>query len=111
MCAGFALELRAGTIHAPRIAFGGMAATPRRATATEAALAGRPWDEATLAAAQRALANDFTPLDDLRASAGYRRRAAAGLLARFFLETRPDAPLAAVQTRAFAAQDLASGRP
>ena len=109
VCAGFALELRAGAIHAPRIAFGGMAATPRRATATEAALAGRPWDEATLAAAQRALADDFAPLDDLRASAGYRSRAAAGLLTRFFLETRPDAPLAAAQTRAFAAEDLAGG--
>ncbi|HNF76093.1 MAG TPA: xanthine dehydrogenase small subunit [Thauera aminoaromatica] len=109
VCAGFALELRAGRIHAPRIAFGGMAATPRRATATEAALAGRPWDEAALAAAQCALEHDFAPLDDLRASAGYRRRAAAGLLARFFLETRPDAPLAAAQTRAFAAEDLAGG--
>ena len=49
------------------------------------------------------------PLDDLRASAGYRSRAAAGLLTRFFLETRPDAPLAAAQTRAFAAEDLAGG--
>ena len=48
-------------------------------------------------------------LDDLRASAGYRSRAAAGLLTRFFLETRPDAPLAAAQTRAFAAEDLAGG--
>ena len=57
---------------------------------------------ATLARAQAALAADYTPLDDLRASAAYRRRAAANLLQRFHLETRPEAPLPAQQTRAFA---------
>jgi xanthine dehydrogenase small subunit len=79
-----------------------MAATPRRAAQTEAALLGQPWDAATLARAQAALAADYTPLDDLRASAAYRRRAAANLLQRFHLETRPEAPLPAQQTRAFA---------
>jgi xanthine dehydrogenase small subunit len=102
VCAAFAIRVCGGVIVAARIAFGGMAATPRRAANTEAALLGQPWDAATLARAQAALAADYTPIDDLRASAAYRRRAAANLLLRFHLETRPEAPLPAHQTRAFA---------
>ena len=68
-----------------RIAFGGMAAVPRRAPAAESALEGRAWSPATFEAAQAALARDFTPIADHRASAGYRLRAAAALLRRFFL--------------------------
>jgi xanthine dehydrogenase small subunit len=102
LCAAFAIRVRDGIVVAARVAFGGMAATPRRAAQTEAALLGQPWDAATLARAQAALAADYTPLDDLRASAAYRRRAAANLLQRFHLETRPEAPLPAQQTRAFA---------
>ncbi|MDX9885767.1 xanthine dehydrogenase small subunit [Thauera sp.] len=105
LCGAFALHLEDGVVRAPRIAFGGMAATPRRAPRTEAALEGKPWNEATLALALQALATDFDPLTDLRASASYRRRAAAGLLRRFHLETRADAPLASAQTRVFAAFD------
>lgn len=105
VCGAFTLRLEDGMVRTPRIAFGGMAATPRRAARTEAALDGRPWDEATLALAVQALDQDFDPLTDLRASAAYRRRAAAGLLRRFFLETRVDTPLAPAQTRVFAAFD------
>ncbi len=111
VCGAFALHLEHGVVRAPRIAFGGMAATPRRAPHTEAALEGRPWDEATLALALQALAADFDPLTDLRASASYRRRAAAGLVRRLFLETRADAPLAADQTRVFAAFDPGAAQP
>ncbi|MBP7640855.1 xanthine dehydrogenase small subunit [Thauera phenylacetica] len=111
VCGAFALRLQDGVVRAPRIAFGGMAATPRRAARTEAALDGRPWDEVTLALAVQALALDFDPLTDLRASASYRRRAAAGLLRRFFLETRADAPLAPAQTRVFAAFDPGAAVP
>ncbi|WP_068639504.1 xanthine dehydrogenase small subunit [Thauera butanivorans] len=105
VCAAFALQLEDGIVRAPRIAFGGMAATSRRALRTEAALEGRRWDEAALAAALQALDQDYAPLGDLRASAGYRRRAAANLLRRFHLETRAEAPLDAQQTRVFAAFD------
>ena len=105
VCAAFALNLEDGIVRNPRIAFGGMAATSRRATRTEAALEGRCWDEATLADALQALDQDYTPLGDLRASAGYRRRAAANLLRRFHLETRAEAPLDTQQTRVFAAFD------
>ena len=79
--------------------------------AMEAALEGRPWNEATLALALQALAADFDPLTDLRASASYRRRAAAGLLRRFHLETRADAPPSPVQTRVFSAFDSLTPQP
>jgi xanthine dehydrogenase small subunit len=69
---------------------GGVAATPKRASATERALAGAEWNEATARAAMAAIAADYTPLTDMRASADYRRRTAQNLLYRFFLETRPD---------------------
>ena len=70
-----------------RIAFGGMAATPKRALAVEAALVGKPWTAETIEAALPAFAQDFAPISDMRASAGYRMLAAQNLLRRFFLET------------------------
>jgi xanthine dehydrogenase small subunit len=103
VCAAFALDLDGGRIAGCRVAFGGMAATPRRAPATEAALAGRSWTEDTARAAMAALARDYTPLSDMRASAAYRMKAAQNLLYRFWLETRPDDPLPAARVGAFAA--------
>jgi xanthine dehydrogenase small subunit len=78
---------KAGTVAAVRIAYGGMAATPKRARAVEAALLGKPWTEETVEAAMDAYAADFTPLTDMRASADYRTLAARNLLMRFYLET------------------------
>ena len=75
------------------MAYGGMAATVRRAASAEAALLGQPWDEATLQAAQVALATDFKPLTDMRASGAYRMQVAQNLLRRFWLETRAENPL------------------
>ena len=71
-----------------RFAFGGMAAIVKRAAQAEAALLGQPWTEATLRAAQQALADDFQPLTDMRASADYRLQVAQNLLRRLWLETR-----------------------
>jgi xanthine dehydrogenase small subunit len=93
VAAGLSLTLHDGTVQAARFAFGGMAAIVKRAAHAEAAVLGRPWDEAALQAAMRALAQDFTPLTDQRASAAYRAHVAQQLLRRFWLETRPDAPL------------------
>ncbi|MCX8996642.1 xanthine dehydrogenase small subunit [Rhizobiaceae bacterium BDR2-2] len=87
VCGGFYLELEAGTVKAVRIAFGGMAGTPKRAGAVEAALLGRPWTEETVRAAQPAFDADYQPLTDWRATAGYRQLTAKNLLYRFFLET------------------------
>jgi xanthine dehydrogenase small subunit len=92
VCAGLALGLEGGVVRTARLAYGGMAATVKRAAGAEAALVGRAWDEATLAAAQTALARDFAPLSDMRASAAYRMQVAQNLLRRFWLETRADAP-------------------
>jgi xanthine dehydrogenase small subunit len=85
----FQLKLgKDGTVAAIRIAYGGMAATPKRAKAVEAALTGKPWTEATVEAALPAFAADFAPLTDMRASAEYRALAARNLLLRFFAETQ-----------------------
>ena len=68
-----------------RIAFGGMAGIPKRATNVETALIGQPWNDDTIAAWE-AWAQDFTPLSDMRASADYRLEAARNMLSRYFLE-------------------------
>ncbi|MEO8756117.1 MAG: xanthine dehydrogenase small subunit [Casimicrobiaceae bacterium] len=83
----FALRLDGARIASARIGCGGVAATPMRAKATEAALTGHPWDEATADAAVRTLSGEFTPIGDMRASASYRRAVLGNLLRRFRLET------------------------
>ncbi len=103
VCAAFALQLDGPNIVSARLAWGGMAATAKRAPLAEAALLGQPWSEATMRQAQSALAQDFTPLTDLRASDRHRQRVAANLLERFWLETRPDAPLRAEQVQVWPA--------
>ncbi len=70
-----------------RIAFGGMAATPKRARSVEAELIGKVWSEATIEAARPAFDADFRPLTDWRATAEYRQLTAKNLLTRFYLET------------------------
>jgi xanthine dehydrogenase small subunit len=82
----FALRLTDGKVADARIAYGGMAATPKRAANAEAALAGQPWNEVSLEAAVSALAQDFTPISDWRASASYRAKVAGNLLRRLFIE-------------------------
>ena len=89
VCGGFALRLGAdGRVVEARIAYGGMAEIPKRATNAEGALAGRPFNLEAVRAAQVALARDFTPLDDFRASAAYRLQVAGALLERFLHETQ-----------------------
>ncbi|MEQ8514875.1 MAG: hypothetical protein RIC38_04665, partial [Chromatocurvus sp.] len=58
-----------------------------RAPACERALLGQPWTLQTATAAGAALAEDFRPIDDLRASAAYRLECAAGLLQRLYYDT------------------------
>jgi len=102
VCAAFCVTVDAGIVTDARIAFGGMAATPKRAGLAEAALIGRPWNEEAVEAAAAALARDYAPLTDMRASSAYRMKAAQNLLRRFWLETRDDAPLPAAAVNAFA---------
>ena len=104
VCAGFAIGLdEAGTVRTARFAFGGMAATVKRAAAAESAVLGKPWDKAAVAAAQFALDTDFFPLTDMRASAAYRRQVAKNLIRRLWLETRRDAPLGDQETSVWSA--------
>ncbi len=88
VCGAFHIRLGEDeTVVAARFAYGGMAATPRRATTAEAALLGRPLDEPAVRDAMAALDQDFAPIDDHRASAAYRMLAARNLLYRFYLES------------------------
>lgn len=86
VCGCFNLTVEDGRITSARIAFGGMAGIPKRATHVERALAGQPWTAATVTAALPAFAQDFTPLTDMRASAAYRLDVAANLLTRYFYD-------------------------
>ena len=87
VCAAFALILEGDMIRSARIAFGGMAATPKRAVECEAGLTGQAWNDTTCERAAAALGRDFTPLTDMRASAAYRSTVAQNLLRKFQLET------------------------
>ena len=82
----FRIRLTGGKVTQARIAFGGMAATPKRAAKAEAALVGHTFDDAAADRAATALANDFQPISDMRASKNYRLKAAQNLLRRFQLE-------------------------
>jgi xanthine dehydrogenase small subunit len=86
VCTGFAVTTRDGVVVEARLAFGGMAAVPKRAVNAEAELVGHAWTLERCEAAIRALAKDFEPLTDLRATHTYRLQAAGGLLRRFYLQ-------------------------
>jgi xanthine dehydrogenase small subunit len=104
VCAAFALRLDGDRVGEICIALGGMAAIPKRARQTEAWLRGKTWDETTVHAAMEQLRAEFTPLSDMRASAGYRSRATANLLYRFYLETCPGKELRQAEINVFAVQ-------
>ncbi len=107
LCTGFAIAFDgqgdAARVRHVRLAYGGMAATVKRAAQAEAAMLGQPWTEATLRAAQAALDADFKPMTDLRASNTYRATVARNLLERLWLETRPAGPVPASSTTVWAA--------
>ncbi len=86
VCGCFNITVSDGTVTQARIAFGGMAGIPKRATHVEAALIGKPWTRDTIHGALPAFADDFTPLTDMRASATYRLETAKAMLERYFLE-------------------------
>ncbi|MGF6843783.1 xanthine dehydrogenase small subunit [Paraburkholderia youngii] len=104
VCAAFSFIADGDVIREPRIAFGGMAATPKRALNAEAVLRDAAWHEATAQAAMLALGNDYAPLTDMRATSDYRLEAAKNTLYRFWLETRAREPLpkSALDVRAVA---------
>ncbi|MFG2884049.1 xanthine dehydrogenase small subunit [Streptomyces sp. NPDC048297] len=83
----FALDIEDGTVRKARIGLGGVAATPIRALATEAAVEGRPWTAQTVEAAARVLRAEGTPLSDHRASADYRRAMLGQSLLKLYART------------------------
>ena len=86
VCGCINLSIESGKTAEARIAFGGMAGIPKRALATEKALIGTDYRRESIVAAMQAIAQDFTPLSDIRASAEYRLKAAQNMLLRYFLE-------------------------
>lgn len=100
LMAGFGLTLTDSIVTAARLAFGGMAGTPKRATNAEAALIGRPFDASAAKAAAAALAQDFQPLTDMRASAEYRLLTAGNLILKWQMEQA--LPATATRVPAFA---------
>ncbi len=101
VCAAFCLSLHGDTICDARIAFGGVAAIPKRATRSEKTLIGKPWTEATARTAMLSLSADYSPLSDMRASAENRMQSLQNLMLRFYLETRKEQPLDAEQASVF----------
>ncbi len=101
--AGFRIALNArGAIQDILLAYGGMAATPARATKTESFLRGRPWTRDVVESAMGMIGSDFTPLTDVRGSAEYRLTVARNLLLKFWDETA-HSPATAAGARAGAA--------
>jgi xanthine dehydrogenase small subunit len=86
VCGCFNIERDGSIVKAARIAFGGMAATPLRAKAVEAALIGQAWSEETISKAMEAFEMDYTPISDMRASKEYRMTVSKNLLRRYYLE-------------------------
>ena len=86
VCVAFNIVVKDEIVTAARIAFGGMAGTPARASHAETALIGKSWSEATCIAAAAELDKDFTPLTDWRASSAYRMLVAKNLFRRLWLE-------------------------
>ncbi|TWI52820.1 xanthine dehydrogenase small subunit [Pseudomonas duriflava] len=91
VCAAFNLCIENGVVTQAQIAYGGMAAIPKRADACEKVLRGAQWSEETIEHAAEALAYDFTPLTDFRASREYRLLTAQNLLRKCFIETTASA--------------------
>ncbi|WP_289155779.1 xanthine dehydrogenase small subunit [uncultured Salipiger sp.] len=86
VCGAFSVRIDEGRVAEARIAFGGMAGTPKRAAAVEAALTGKPWTDEAVVAAWDAWEEDFAPMSDMRASSEYRMAAARNMLTRYLLE-------------------------
>ena len=88
VCAAIAVTSERGVVTQCRIAFGGMAGTPKRAVRAEQALMGKAWSETAVRTAMEALSRDYSPMSDMRSSAAYRMQVAQNHLLRFWLESQ-----------------------
>ena len=88
VAAGVLERDHAGTVTRATLALGSVAPITLRARHVEAALLGRRLDEATIAAAERAVSDDIAPIDDVRSTRSYRARI-TGRLVRAFATPDP----------------------
>jgi xanthine dehydrogenase molybdopterin binding subunit/xanthine dehydrogenase small subunit len=89
VAAAFCVDLdTAGVVRKARLAYGGVAPTPMRALQAEAALKGKQLAEPTVA---HILHDTFTPIDDTRGSADYRRGLVVSLWEKFVTGERSEA--------------------
>ena len=86
VCAAFNLEILKNKIQSIRIAYGGMAAVPKRAVYCEKVLFNSLVTDETINKAKKALEKDFSPISDMRASKLYRMEVAKNLLEKFCIE-------------------------
>jgi xanthine dehydrogenase small subunit len=88
VCLVINMTVEQGIVARVSIGAGGVAATPARAVRTEALLRHQPWsaDAAMLAAVT--LREEFQPISDMRASAGYRSEVLGNLMQRYWLESQ-----------------------
>ncbi|WP_394209266.1 xanthine dehydrogenase small subunit [Enterovibrio calviensis] len=99
VCAAFRLKFSGDTVTEARMAFGGMAAIPARAVKCEQALVGKPLSLSTVQAAMTAIADDFSPISDFRATKEYRAETAANLLYRLYTELNYSSDGKMIETR------------
>ncbi len=100
VCGCFHIAVEDGSVDSARIAFGGMAGTPKRARSMESALEGSEWSMAAVESAMDAAGKDFEPISDMRASAAYRLEAAKSMMLKCYIEReRGDAPLGVLEVQ------------
>ena len=91
VCGCINISLENDCVKSARMAFGGMAATPKRATLAEKALEGKPWVQEFVSEAMNAMNGDFLPITDARASKEYRLKTARNILQKYFVQdTNPE---------------------
>ncbi len=90
VCGAFNVTVVDGRVTDAKIAFGGMAGTPHRAHKVEAALVGKVWALDTITDAMPLFSDDYAPMSDMRASAGYRQETAQNMLLRYFADLAGD---------------------
>ena len=88
LCLAINLQIESGIVVKASIGAGGVAATPVRASKTEAALLGKPWTAQTVQQAMTVLRAEFSPISDMRASSAYRVQVLGNLLQRYWLESQ-----------------------
>ena len=85
-CVAMSITIEQGEIAQINIACGGMAAIPKMASITQSQLLGQTLSSALIAQVPAWLAQDYQPIDDMRASASYRQRVTANLIQGFLTE-------------------------